>query len=151
VRYFFDSSALAKLYHPEAGSDSVNRIFRERSRLIFVAKLALIELISVAGVKQRTGSLTREGAAVFLRQVTVSAALGDFLIHPMHRQDYETASRLLTDYSAKHNLRTLDALHLACAIRRRTKSGIECFVTADRALAEVAALDGFDVVIPGED
>ena len=105
----------------------------------------------MAGIKQRTGSLTPQGAAVFLRQVSVSAVLGDFLIQSMHRQDYETAARLLTDYSAKHNLRTLDALHLACAIRRRTKSGIDCFVTSDRALASVAALEGFDVLIPGED
>ncbi len=132
MRYFFDSSALAKLYHPEEGSD------REPDRLVIVAKLALIEMISVAGIKQRTGSLTTEGAAVFLRQVKVSAAMGDFLIQPMRGQDYETAAILLSIYSAKHNLRTLDALHLASALRRRKKSEIDFFVTADRALAEVA-------------
>jgi predicted nucleic acid-binding protein len=151
VHYFFDSSALAKLDHPEEGSDLVNRIFREPDRLVVVAKLALLEMISVAGIKQRTGSLSREAAGVFLRQVTVSAVLGDFLIQPMHGQDYETASRLLTAYSAKYNLRTLDALHLASALRRRTKHEIDFFVTADRALAEVAVLENFGVLIPGED
>ncbi len=148
MHYFFDSSALAKLYHPEEGSELVNRIFREPDRLVVVAKLALIEMVSVAGIKQRTGSLSREAAGVFLRQVTVSAVLGDFLIQPMHGQDYETASHLLTAYSAKHNLRTLDALHLASAVRRRTRREIDFFVTADRALAEVATLEDFEVLIP---
>ena len=84
----------------------------------------------MAGIKQRTGSLSREGAAVFLRQVRVSAALGDFLIHPMHIQDYETASRLLTDYSAKQNLRTLDALHLASAeVSHNTKQVVSFGIT----------------------
>lgn len=77
--------------------------------------------------------------------------LGDFVIQPMLGQDYETASRLLTAYSAKQNLRTLDALHLAAALRRRAKVEIDFFVTADHALAKVAALEKFGVLIPGED
>ena len=150
MRYFFDSSALAKLYHPEPGSARVNRIFREPERLVFVCKLALLELISVAGIKERTGHLSTEGATVFLRQVTVSAALGDFVVQPMLRQDYETASRLLANYAPRHSLRTLDALHLATALRRRVHSGLDWFVTSDRAFAQVAALEGLAVLVPEE-
>ena len=148
MRYFFDTSALAKLYHPEPGFEHVNRIFREPGRLIFVAKLATLELISVAGIKQRTGALPREGTANFLRQATVSAELGDFIVQKMLSEDYETASRLLYSYSPQHRLRTLDALHLASAIRRRARSGLDFFVTSDRTLAKVAILECFTVIIP---
>ena len=76
--------------HPEAGTERVARIVGEPGRLAFVARISMIELISVAGIKQRTGSLTAAGAAVFLRQVTVSAVMGDFVIQQMHADDYET-------------------------------------------------------------
>jgi len=67
----------------------------------------------------------------------------------MDHLDDKTIAHLLADDSAKHNLRTLATLHLVCAIRRRP-SGIECSVTSDREPASVAALEGFDVLIPGE-
>ncbi len=126
----------------------MNRIFSEPGRIVFVAKLSMIELISVVGIKQRTGSLTPEGATVFLRQVSVSVSLGDFLIQQMTDEDYWIASRLLSAYSSQYNLRTLDSLHLASALRRRARSGLDFFVTSDRALAKVAALEGFGVIIP---
>ena len=150
MRYFFDSSALAKRFHPEAGSGRVHDIFREPDRLIFVSKLATIELISVAGIKQRTGFLTSEGAATFLRQVTASRRLKEFEVQQMTNEDYKIASRLLLAYSAHHSLRTLDALHLASAVRHRTKSHLEFFVTSDHTLAKVAALENFAVKIPEE-
>ena len=150
MRYFFDSSSLAKRYHPEAGSDEVNRIFGQPGRLLFVSKLAMIELISVAGIKQRSGSLNREGAAAFLRRVTVSSTLGDFDVQQLTDEEYSIAARLLLSYSAHHGLRTLDALHLASALRHRAISRLDFFVTSDRTLAMVAALEGFTVIIPEE-
>jgi len=44
---------LPKLFHPEPGSASVNRIVREQNRLIVVAILARRERISRAGIKQQ--------------------------------------------------------------------------------------------------
>ena len=78
MRYFFDSSSLAKRYHAEAGSNGVNCIFGETGRLVFISKLAMIELISVACIKQRISALNREGGVAFLSRVTLSATLGDF-------------------------------------------------------------------------
>ena len=150
MRYFLDSSALAKRFHSERGSAQVDRIFSEQSRTVFVTDLSMVELISVAGIKQRTGALTSEAAATFLRQATVSAWLGDFVILNLDRDDLAMAARLLTKYSAKHSLRTLDALHLASALRHRAASHLDFFVASDRPLAKVAALEGFAVIIPEE-
>ena len=38
ARYFFDSSALAKLYQPEAGSASVEALLNEPGRSILVSE-----------------------------------------------------------------------------------------------------------------
>ena len=64
------------------------------------------------------------------------------------QEDYDQAQELLTRHAQQNRLRTLDALQLASAIRWRAKSGIDFFVTADRALAGVAVLEGFAILIP---
>jgi PIN domain nuclease of toxin-antitoxin system len=45
-RYFFDSSALAKLYQPEAGSDRVEAIFRQPQRRLIISRLTAVEMHS---------------------------------------------------------------------------------------------------------
>ena len=55
--YFLDTSAFAKFYHAEAGSDYVTR-FGGITRLIaVVSRLALVEIESVIAIKVRTGAL----------------------------------------------------------------------------------------------
>ena len=148
VRYFPESSALAKYYHPEAGSDQVLEIFDSSDRLIYVSRLALVELISVAGIKQRTGVLSSDGARTFLSQFQSSVATGDFLVLEMDNADYALASNLLGKHAPYQGLRTLDALHLSVALRSKAKAGVDAFVTADRNLAAVAVLEGLAVVNP---
>ena len=43
--YFFDSSAAAKLFHIEAGTEEVMRIFREPLSRIFITRLTEVELM----------------------------------------------------------------------------------------------------------
>ena len=92
MRYFLDSSALAKRFHNELGTDIVHEIFAQYGRVIFVSELAMVELVSVAGMKQRTGALSANGATTFLRQATVSAAIGDFEVQQLNERDYQIAS-----------------------------------------------------------
>ena len=42
--YFLDSSAVVKLYQPEAGSEEVNRIVSEPGSVRFMSRLALVEV-----------------------------------------------------------------------------------------------------------
>lgn len=92
--------------------------------------------------------MTEAAASVFLRQVTASVALEDFLVQRLVDDDYKTASRLLAIHAKHQRLRTLDALHLATALRRREWSGVDYFVSADLALS-VARLKGFATIEPG--
>lgn len=55
---------------------------------------------------------------------------------------------LIKRHARTQRLRTLDALQLAAALRRYWRGQIDHFVTADRALAQVAELEGFSVIVP---
>lgn len=147
--YFFDSSAAAKLFHVEAGTDEVVRIFREPLSRIFVTRLTEVELMSVAGVKQRAGVIDREQAEDFARYVLVTIALNQFIRMRIRDEDFSVAAKLVRQYSGTKRLRTLDALHLASAVRCRARNRLDYFVTADVALAEIAALEGFATLLPG--
>jgi hypothetical protein len=87
--YFLDTSAFAKLYHQEAGSEFIERIAAVPGAAI-VSRLSLIEIESVFAIKVRTGQLeavgrngpggdsrptSRKGGSVLARQaksVTIS-------------------------------------------------------------------------------
>ena len=57
MNYFFDSSALIKLYHPELGSRRIAAMFGEPDRRIVISRLAGVELHSALALKTRTGHL----------------------------------------------------------------------------------------------
>ena len=146
--YFFDSSALSKRFHFEPGSPLVNQIFTSSGNYIFTSRLAVVELTSVAAIRVRTGTMTVDQADAYLRTVADGIGSRRFVSQRLLDGDLARAKELLMRHARENRLRTLDALHLATAIRRRASSGVDCFVTADRTLATVAALEGFEVLIP---
>jgi len=119
----------------------------EASR-VFVSSLTLVELTSVAAIKVGTGAIGEPEAAAALRQVSVSIAVGHFAVLRLDDQQLQAASSLLTRHARSNSLRTLDALHLASAIRRKNGGGVDYFVTADGTLAKVAILEGLAVLNP---
>jgi uncharacterized protein with PIN domain len=59
---FVDTSALAKLYHQEPGSDYMERLFeRQTEYRLIVSPLTLIEMESVLAIKMRTKNLDQMG------------------------------------------------------------------------------------------
>ena len=72
-RHFFDTSALVKHDHAETGTDAVDRLIGEPGAEILIARLTLVETISVFAIKVRTGEFdAAEFArlrALFARQV----------------------------------------------------------------------------------
>lgn len=146
--YFFDSSALTKRFHSEPGWEMVEEIFSGRGNRIFTSRLALVELTSAAAIRVRTGTMTPDRADKFLHTVRADTDSRLFVSQRVLDVDYIRAQSLLTRHARQHRLRTLDALQLASALRRRERTGIDFFVTADRILAQVAALESFETLIP---
>lgn len=72
--YFLDTSALAKLYHREPGSDYVERILAQPGSRGIISRLSLVELESVLAIKVRTGILGVDGQTIALRRFRADIA-----------------------------------------------------------------------------
>jgi len=113
-----------------------------------VATLAGVELASALAIKVRTGAMTGAEANIFDDEATRSFPAGDVLADRPRDRDYEVALHLMKRRGRAERLRASDALHLAAALRRHWRGQIDFFVTADQALARVAKLEGFMVIVP---
>jgi len=148
VDFFFDTSAVAKLYHQESASERLAQLVAGVGHRLYVSRLAVVELASVAAIKVRTGAINDSEADAIIGQLSIDVTIGDILVRRIHEDDYSRAAQLLTSHARKSSLRTLGALHLATAMRHQQSTKVDYFVTADRALAKVAELEGFTVFNP---
>ena len=146
--HFFDSSALVKLYHREAGTPTVDLIVNAANNQIRISRLTVAELTSAFAIKVRTVSINREDADLFLRQFRKDAATGKLEVFSIGESEFTTAELLVERYAFTSRLRALDALQLAVALELRNQKLVDHFVAADAILCEVASLEGFSVINP---
>jgi predicted nucleic acid-binding protein len=146
--YFFDSSALVKLYHPEGGTPAVDQIVNAADNLVRISRLTVAELTSAFAIKVRTQSISREDANLFLRQFRGDVAAGKLEIFSVAESEFAMAELLVERYAFDLRLRALDALQLAVATELRNQELVNHFVAADTVLCEVARLEGFSVINP---
>ena len=148
-RYFLDSSALAKRYQPEAGSDRVEVLFRQSQGRMVISRLTAVEMHSVFAGRVRMGTLSPADAAAlrnhFLNDV-VSTLLTVVAITDHH---YSEAERLLKQHGNVFRLRTLDALQLAVALEVHRRESLDAVVAADHVVCQVATAEGLPVIEPG--
>jgi predicted nucleic acid-binding protein len=143
-----DSSAVAKFYHVEAGSAAVEQIVLDPSASILISRLSVVEVQSVFAGKVRSGVISASEAAGLRRRFFEDVASGLFGIVALTSEHFEKAGELIQRHGASHGLRTLDSLQLAVALSLRHGGAIEDFVTADRVLCKVAAVEGVHVTDP---
>ncbi len=142
--YFFDSSALVKLYHPEAGTPVVDQIVNTAGNQVRVSRLTVAELTSAFAIKVRTQSISREDAEFFLRQFPKRHR--DWQARGfLYRESEFTGTELLVErYAFDRRLRALDALQLAVALELRSWWMISSPLTR----YFVRLLEGFSVINP---
>lgn len=72
------------------------------------------------------------------------------LLRPMRvpSSHYQLASDLVATYGPNRQIRTLDALQLAVALKAHRTQPFDGFVCADQRLCDVAALEGLVIVNP---
>ncbi|OJW20238.1 MAG: hypothetical protein BGO49_04860 [Planctomycetales bacterium 71-10] len=147
-RYFFDTSALIKNYHVESGTAEVQRLLSEPGAEIFISRLAWVETLSGFATKVRTGLILAQEfqrlRGLFLADVKRK------ILRPLRvlNSPYQLASDLVTTYGPNRQIRTLDALQLAVALKAHRTQPLDGFVCADQRLCDVAALEGLAVVNP---
>jgi uncharacterized protein len=110
-RYFFDTSALVKIYHHEDGSDFCIERYKDRSVLI-ISELARVELLSAVYRKLRGKELSEIALKSVLQRFECDCEERYEVLH-VASLVYDEACRLLSRYSGNYGLRTLDSLQLA--------------------------------------
>lgn len=146
--YFFDTSALVKRCHPETGTATTDPIAETPGASILISRLTGAELTSAFAIKVRTGVIENSDTDLFLSQFRYDVGSGKLRVFSIAESEFVTTERLIRRYAFQLRLRALDALQLAVALELRERKLVDFFVAADRALCDVAALEGFVVVNP---
>ncbi len=138
---FWDSSAIVPLIVEEASSSACRSLLRA-DRSIAVWALSRVEVLSAIWREVRAERMERAAAMQASKRLDALAAVWtevDGLVAVRAR-----AERVV----AVHPLRAADALQLAAALVLSKERPRWPIVTGDRQLANVAELEGFDVIVP---
>jgi predicted nucleic acid-binding protein len=135
---YLDTSVLAKRYLRDASSDDVDALLDNEELSFIVSDLCVVELESVVARRSREtpkGKLDRDAVRTRIDQ---DMRCGFFLVHPLETEVLIEARRLIMEGEP---LATLDALHLASALR----AGADTLATDDRQLSRAARAAGLSV------
>ena len=137
---YVDTSALAKRYLNEKHSEEFEAFLGAESEVI-ISTLAILEMRCLVARRRRSREIDEEITADILLAFKRDRETGIFSIQRLADAHVQQAVSLM-DQVAGHPLRTLDALHLACA----TASKIRRIATSDRVMAAAAAKLDIEVV-----
>jgi predicted nucleic acid-binding protein len=147
--FFLDSSALAKRYVNESGSEWIRTLVSNTSdNTFFVADITQVEVVSGTMRRRREGLITARTARA-LRLVIDRHMQRNYRIVGLTAIVISRAEDLLE----RHALRAMDSLQLAAAITSNAAliaadlSPIS-FVSADRRLLQAAATEGLSTDDP---
>ena len=147
--YFLDTSALAKLYHKEGGSEYMERMVTEPGSRCIISPLSIVEMESALALKLRTGEINGRQVEIARRGLRADLSQRRLAVAPPIRASHLHAARLLVaKYGAAEGLRTLDAVQLAIALDLQQAGLISVFVTSDQRLCRVAMLAGCQAINP---
>ena len=144
--YYVDTSALAKLYVRESGTERMLQLAsRSAQNQLAVLALAQVEIRSTLRRRARAGEIDNSVAEHVL-EIFQNHLQSRFLRQVMNEAILDFASALVD----KHNLYTLDALQLAGYwVLKTSTGGIETvFVSADRDLLRAAEAEGIPNLDP---
>ncbi len=143
--YFLESTAFAKLFVREPGTDALIRLMEavEDNRKLIAAS-APLEVYAAIRRRERSGGISPADAVAALEILRMEAAR--MVQEPLNPAVLEAARQLVD----RTQLRWPDALQLGAAIvAREMFQGTEIiFVSASRHLIEAARSEGFHVLDP---
>ncbi len=143
--YFLESSAFAKLFVLEQGSEPLIELLEtvEDTRKL-VSSLASLEVRSAIRRRERVGEILPSDAGQALDGLEAESVR--IVEQPVSPAVIDVARMVLDG----HPLRALDALHLATSIvmRNTLQASDFCFVSADDALLKAADAEQFLILNP---
>ena len=136
---YFDTSALAKWYINESGSDDVEKYIQQHGP-VAISDLTIVEMRCLLARRRRDGSLSGDAEVRVLATFQEDVRQKHLICHPLPDKWAEGAVNLvsiLTDIP----LRTLDAVHLLIA----SEIQANVVATADRIMTAAAQVMRFSV------
>ena len=146
MNYFFDTSALVKLFQVENGSEIVEAIVNDPDNDLWVLDLVRIEFLSSIYRRYRNKDISEKNLEVVID--SFNEQLLEFNQQLLGTAVLYEAEQLMNEYAKEHGLRSLDALHLAACRILQSKNW--CFVCVDNRLCNIAKLCKINVVNPVE-
>ena len=152
--YYFDTSALVKLYLSEPGSRWIDQIVNAQNRngqpvhVITISKIGIVETAAALALRRRTGFISLENQHELYRSLLRdSQKLFEFMALT------DPSIYLAADLTQRYSLRGYDAVHLASAIllnQRILRAGSQplIFVSADQRLCQTAITESLIVENP---
>lgn len=144
--HYFDSSAWVKHYVVEPGTPAVDALLVANGPH-FVARLGVVELHAAFAKRVRMRQLTPAEFAANLQTVRADILSGTVQVVQLTRGRFGDAARLIVRFGLQHNLRSLDALQLAVALRLQAVHPALTVVSADQAQLGVAAALGLHTIL----
>lgn len=139
MKIFLDTSALAKRYVQEPGSEEMEALFMTVATEVSIATLAWPEF---------TAALARKVRAREIREESATGAFEEF------ERDWdglfvkialtESVAALAASLTIQHSLKGADAVHLASAI----ESNAALFVVSDQQLIKASENEGLEAYDP---
>jgi predicted nucleic acid-binding protein len=138
MNLFLDSSALVKLYHSETGTERLSALLATNADdlILTIADISLLEFHSAVLKRVRIKEVSIKTAKTILAAFENDLAM--FNVVEVDSETKQIARELLLQEAAKRNFATLDALQLSAALSVNSVLPVEWFVTADKALLNIA-------------
>ena len=135
---YFDTSAILPYYRQEQASDRVQRMLSRQTEPVLISQLTEVEVASALARWVRIGELSDPQANRIESSFLDDVGAGRFRRCRIESKHFHRASHWIS--TRRTALRTLDALHLACAEHRNAT-----LVTEDEALINSAEFFGIQV------
>jgi len=140
---YADSGLLASLYLEESTSQVATDTVQEQSSKILITWLTKLEVENAFHRAAFRGKITRDEARTLIAQFHDNIRTAAYeQVMPDPEALYIQASRLADLYTADQGTRTLDLLHVACALMFESSD----FLSLDRRQRAVASALGMNVL-----
>jgi len=136
LNFYLDTSVLASLYVPEKHTKNIsNFLLENKHQTLCISRLVETEFYSVLAIKRRSKELSDSAVREIADMFDYHLQMNSYDMTHVTDVSFNKAISFLK--SNKTNLRTLDAIHLACC-----DTLLATMVTADKVLAKSANLLG---------
>lgn len=140
---YLDTSALLKLYILESGSKEVQTLVAAQSHPLPIWEAQQMEFLNALWLKVFWKELPRSDAERQIELFRARMRRGLYFFPEIERAELMTAFEQLSAKTALNGCRTMDVLHVACALHLR----VDAFVTFDARQAALAREVGLRVPV----